>query len=295
MYKTMFYHRTICITALEIIGSQIIPCTPHSPTTENCKNLFYLIPFKTKKHLHFKYNVYREMSNGSENLNSTAPNNMHHTVDQISYVGSSLNKNYLDSYRGSPAHTTMTMMATSINSTTISTAGLLTTTQTTLAKSQQNVNSQSQQPQLQQLLTNSIKNTPQLQINDVGLTNQNAERLQQLQENNINSSNNLNSSNAPLISSNGQKGQLSTASPAMLMSSVLRSQLEELKHLPQQLGTNLLSSNEQQICKVFNLPPTTYLSLKTLLLSGAPVPSNNLSPVENSLRKYFIKVGWLSH
>lgn len=226
------------------------------------------------------------MSNGSENSNSTAPNNMHHTADQISYAGSSLNKNYLDSYRGSPAHTTMTMMATSINSTTtISTAGLL----TTLAKSQQNVNSQSQQPQLQQLLTNSIKNTPQLQINDVGLTNQNAERLQQLQENNINSS------NAPLTSSNGQKGQLSTASPAMPMSSVLRSQLEELKHLPQQLGTNLLSSNEQQICKVFNLPPTTYLSLKTVLLSGAPVPSNNLSPVENSLRKYFIKVGWLSH
>lgn len=237
------------------------------------------------------------MSNGSENSNSTAPNSMHHTADQISYAGSSLNKNYLDSYRGSPAHTTMTMMAPSINSTiTTPTAGLLTTTQTTLVKSQQNTNSQSQQPQLQQLLTNSMKNTPQLQINDVGLTNQNAEKLQQLQENNIsNSNNNLNDSNPPQIPSSDQKGQLSTASPTMPMSDVLRSQLDELKHLPQPLGTNLLSSNEQQLCKVFNLPPTTYLSLKTVLLSGAPVAATNLSPVESSLRKYFIKVGWLSH
>lgn len=213
---------------------------------------------------------------------------MHHTGDQISYVASSLNKNYLDSYRGSPAHTTMTTMATAVmNSTTTTTLpGLLTTTTTptSLIKSQQITSSHSQ-PHLQQLLTSSMKNSaPQLQINDVALvTNQNVEKLQE------------NSNNLTQLPPSGQKGQQSIALPATPMSSILRSQLEELKHLPQPLGTSLLSSNEQQLCKMFNLPPTSYLSLKTILLSGAPVSSNNLTPVESSLRKYFIKVGWLSH
>lgn len=209
---------------------------------------------------------------------------MHHTGDQISYVGSSLNKNYLDSYRGSPAHTTMTTtMATAANSISTPATGLLTTSQQTpLMKLHQNVNHNhnNQQPHLQQLLTGSAKNTPQLQISEPGvLANQNVEK----QENNSQ------------LTLNGQKGQQSTVSPVTPMSSILCSQLEELKHLTQPLGTNLLSNNEQQLCKLFNLPPTTYLSLKTLLLSGAPVSSNSLSPVENSLRKYFIKVGWLSH
>ncbi|XP_037811685.1 transcriptional adapter 2B isoform X2 [Lucilia sericata] len=230
-----------------------------------------------------------EMSNGNENSNSIAPNNMHHTGDQISYVGSSLNRNYLDSYRGSPAHTTMTTtMVTAINSTTTPAAGLLTTQPTTtMMKTQTNAN-QNQQLHLQQLLTASTKNAPQLQINDIVLTNQNVERLPLIQEN-------INSNPTTQMNSNGQRGQQSTASPAMPMSNILRSQLDELKHLTQPLGMNLLSSNEQQLCKVFNLPPTTYISLKTLFLSGAPVATNNLSPVESSLRKYFIKVGWLSH
>lgn len=212
---------------------------------------------------------------------------MHHTGDQISYVGSSLNKSYLDSYRGLPAHTmTTTTMAAAVNSITTPAAGPLTTNNQTLMKISNTNTNHNQQPQLQSLLTGLAKNAPQLQINDVMLANQNVERPPQLQENNNNATQSI---------SNGQKGQQPIGSPVMPMSSFLRSQLDELKHLTQPLGSHLLSNNEQQLCKVFNLQPTTYLSLKTLLLSGAPVASNNLSPVESSLRKYFIKVGWLSH
>uniref|UniRef100_A0A034VMW6 Transcriptional adapter 2B n=3 Tax=Bactrocera dorsalis TaxID=27457 RepID=A0A034VMW6_BACDO len=145
-------------------------------------------------------------------------------------------------------------------------AGTMSTTKLT------NGNPQPLIPIQQYTTTMGVKNqqTPQLQINDVAVNEK--QHLQQLllQENN-----NLDIKTLP-------------------MSSILRAQLDELKHLPQPLGTDLLSTNEQQVCKDFNLPPTTYLSLKTCLLSGAPVV-NNLSPVENSLRKYFVKVGWLSH
>lgn len=72
----------------------------------------------------------------------------------------------------------------------------------------------------------------------------------------------------------------------------LRSQLEELKHLPQPLGSSLLSHNELDLCKKHNITPTTYLSMKTVCLSGAPSLG---SPMETSLRKFFIKCGWLSH
>jgi len=76
------------------------------------------------------------------------------------------------------------------------------------------------------------------------------------------------------------------------MSLKLRTQLEELKHLPQPLGSDLLSHNELDLCKKHNITPTTYLSVKTVCLSGAPSLG---SPMETSLRKFFIKCGWLSH
>lgn len=224
----------------------------------------------------------RELPNASENQNSTVLNNMPHTGDQTSYVVSSHSKNYLDSYRGSPAHTTISMASvTGINAMPISTS---LTTQTPLMKSQLNIN----QPHLQQLLSGSLKNPLQLQINDVATTqNQNVERYQ-LQPQEVHNS-------IIQMHSNAQKGHQLTQLQATPMSSILRAQLEELKQLPQPLGTSLLTSNEQHLCKIFNLAPTTYLSLKALLLSGAPIAPNNMSPVENSLRKYFIKVGWLSH
>lgn len=76
------------------------------------------------------------------------------------------------------------------------------------------------------------------------------------------------------------------------MSYILRSQLDELKRLPEPLGSNLLTHNELDVCKKHNITPTTYLSLKTVCLSGAPPLG---SPMEISLRKFFIKCGWLSH
>ncbi|XP_073814224.1 transcriptional adapter 2B isoform X2 [Musca autumnalis] len=223
-----------------------------------------------------------ELANANESPNSIAPNNMPHTGDQISYGVSSHNKNYLDSYRVSPAHTTTSMASGAGMNSMLTTTPLI-----PLMKSHLNSN----QPHLQQLLTVSVKNPPQLQVNDVAIIqSQNTEKSHLQQQLEI--QNTMMTQQTP---ANGQKGLQLTQSPATPMSSILRAQLDELKQLPQPLGTNLLSTNEQQICNVFNLPPTSYLSLKTLLLSGAPVTSSNLSPVESSIRKYFIKVGWLSH
>ncbi|XP_011197356.1 transcriptional adapter 2B isoform X1 [Bactrocera dorsalis] len=202
-----------------------------------------------------------ELSNGGEaHLNSIASRNTLHTGDLTSSGALLHNRNYLDSCRESSVHTTISQAGMIVG------AGTMSTTKLT------NGNPQPLIPIQQYTTTMGVKNqqTPQLQINDVAVNEK--QHLQQLllQENN-----NLDIKTLP-------------------MSSILRAQLDELKHLPQPLGTDLLSTNEQQVCKDFNLPPTTYLSLKTCLLSGAPVV-NNLSPVENSLRKYFVKVGWLSH
>lgn len=197
---------------------------------------------------------------------------MHLIADPTCSVGLLHNKNSLDSYRGSSAHTTTT-----------STVAVVATTITTKSTGQQ----LQQQLQLLQPVADIVKN--QQQYNDVPIiANLIAEKQQQLQENN----NNIIQNNLEQIGTKITQQQQQSYTPPV--SSILRAQLDEFKHLPQPLGSNLLSSNEQHICKVFNLSPTTYLSLKTVMLSGAPV-SSNMSPVENSVRKYFIKAGWLSH
>lgn len=76
------------------------------------------------------------------------------------------------------------------------------------------------------------------------------------------------------------------------MSNILQNQLQ-IQNL-QHLGENLLSSNEIQLCSSLNLPPTRYITLKTILLSGVPISVNN-SSTEASIRKYLIKGGWLGH
>ncbi|XP_036324252.1 transcriptional adapter 2B isoform X1 [Rhagoletis pomonella] len=215
-----------------------------------------------------------EMLNGSEaSLNSIASRNTHHTGDLISSGALLHNRNYSDSCRESSVHTTISPAGMIVG------VGMMNTTMTATKLSNGNLQPLAATPQHSTML---IKNQqpPQLQINDVAVNEK--QQLHQLlfQENNNNCNNfDLKAQHSPTT---------------VAMSNILRAQLDELKHLPQPLGSNLLSSNEQQVCKDFNLPPTTYLSLKTLLLSGAPLV-NNLSPVENSLRKYFIKVGWLSH
>ncbi|CAD6993269.1 transcriptional adapter 2B isoform X1 [Ceratitis capitata] len=210
-----------------------------------------------------------ELSNGSEaNPSSIVLRNTLHTGDLTSSGASLHNRNYLDSCRESSALTTISQAGM------IAGAGMMTTKLS-------NGNLQQLLPIQQQQYTTmmAIKNQqpPQLQINDVVVGEK--QNLQQLLLQESNNNIDIKPQHSPVTVS---------------MSNILRAQLDELKHLPQPLGSNLLSTNEQQVCKDFNLPPTTYLSLKTVLLSGAPLV-NNLSPIENSLRKYFVKVGWLSH
>lgn len=58
-------------------------------------------------------------------------------------------------------------------------------------------------------------------------------------------------------------------------------------------GGPLLSSNEIKLCTSLNLPPTRYITLKTVLLSGASL--NNIpTPQENFIKKYLMRAGWLS-
>ncbi|TDG49088.1 hypothetical protein AWZ03_004573 [Drosophila navojoa] len=97
---------------------------------------------------------------------------------------------------------------------------------------------------------------------------------------------------AAAASNSSAEEQLQQQQQPPSMSQILRSQLDELKRLPQPLGSNLLTHNELDLCKKHNITPTTYLSFKTVCLSGAPSLG---SPMEISLRKFFIKCGWLSH
>lgn len=76
-------------------------------------------------------------------------------------------------------------------------------------------------------------------------------------------------------------------------------QQQQMHHQQQQQqavrpGENLLTTNEIQLCSSLNLPPTQYITLKTVLLSGAPITSSS-SIIENSIRKYLINAGWLTH
>lgn len=85
----------------------------------------------------------------------------------------------------------------------------------------------------------------------------------------------------------------------------------------QQPGANMLSHNEIKLCSSLNLPPTRYITLKTVLLSGSdhsyaikqepPTASGGdagkgagvgagaagSSHIE-SIKKYLTKAGWLA-
>ncbi|GAB0087645.1 Transcriptional adapter [Sergentomyia squamirostris] len=66
--------------------------------------------------------------------------------------------------------------------------------------------------------------------------------------------------------------------------------------LTTQPGGNLLSSNELKLCATLNLPPTRYITLKTVLLSGARSAIDiKVSPLEHCVREYLMKAGWLSN
>jgi transcriptional adapter 2-beta len=58
-----------------------------------------------------------------------------------------------------------------------------------------------------------------------------------------------------------------------------------------QLGATLLSFNEVQLCSSLNLPPSKYLTIKTVLLSNAKIVE--MDPMEKKIRKHLIQAGWL--
>lgn len=50
-----------------------------------------------------------------------------------------------------------------------------------------------------------------------------------------------------------------------------------------------------QICSTLNLPPTTYITMKTVMLSGCDQMHRQLSsPIEQKIRNYLTKSGWIS-
>ncbi|XP_034113743.1 transcriptional adapter 2B isoform X1 [Drosophila albomicans] len=223
------------------------------------------------------------LSGAEASSSSIAPRSMHHIGDPTCSGALLPSRNYLDSYRTSSAATTtmlpttmsnmgmgigmgmgMTMdsaiTATAATSTATMTAAQANLPQSTAAAAAAAAAKSNNNQQLQQ------------QLLQGGVKQQQQQQFQQ-------SEHAAGSSNSP-------------EEQPVSMSYVLRTQLEELKRLPQPLGSNLLTNNELDVCKKHNITPTTYLSLKTVCLSGAPSLG---SPMETSLRKFFIKCGWLSH
>lgn len=228
---------------------------------------------------------------------------MHHIGDPTSSVALLPSRSYLDSYRTSSAATTTmqptTTMTTSTMMTTMGTTGgkmamgmgmggtmtmtmdsasAITATAATSGATMTAVQSTSLQPQLPTAAAKGNNNQ------------QHQQQQQQLQSSGVKSQQQQ-QQNEPVAGAVGSHNP-TPDDPPPSMSYILRTQLDELKRLPQPLGSNLLSNNELDVCKKHNITPTTYLSLKTVCLSGAPSLG---SPMEISLRKFFIKCGWLSH
>jgi hypothetical protein len=61
---------------------------------------------------------------------------------------------------------------------------------------------------------------------------------------------------------------------------------------PMLLGSELLSRSENQICSSMNLPPTKFLTIKTVLLSN-PKLGENIQPTEKVILKHLAKAGWI--
>lgn len=250
------------------------------PSAESQKGVSAVNGFSKINHVSKLKNTYSEPLSGAEaSSSSIAPRSMHHIGDPTSSVALLPSRNYLDSYRTSSAATTtmqpttmMTMPTTmgKMGGTMTMDSAAITATAATSGATMTAV--QSNQPQLPTAAAKGNQPHQQQQLLSGGVKSQ------------------LHQQNEP-VAAGGSHNPNEEQSP-MSMSYVLRTQLDELKRLPQPLGSNLLSNNELDVCKKHNITPTTYLSLKTVCLSGAPSLG---SPMEISLRKFFIKCGWLSH
>ncbi|CAO1432361.1 unnamed protein product [Diamesa serratosioi] len=62
---------------------------------------------------------------------------------------------------------------------------------------------------------------------------------------------------------------------------------------PMKLGADLLTFNEKQLCSSYNLPPTRFFTIKTVLLSGGAQPTNDSA--EKQIKKYLVKSGWMKN
>lgn len=89
--------------------------------------------------------------------------------------------------------------------------------------------------------------------------------------------------------------------------------IQQQQQQQQPPGANMLSMNEIRLCSSLNLPPTRYITLKTVLLSGSDhsyaikqepsemvkgvlgAGSNNANSSHiDSIKKYLTKAGWLA-
>ena len=63
--------------------------------------------------------------------------------------------------------------------------------------------------------------------------------------------------------------------------------------IPYNLESLLISKNLKffQLCSSLNLPPTRYITIKTVLLSNSKI--NDMDPVEKRIKKHLIQAGWL--
>jgi len=57
------------------------------------------------------------------------------------------------------------------------------------------------------------------------------------------------------------------------------------------LGAALLSFNETQLCSSLNLPPTRYLTIKTVLLSNPKLA--DIEPAEKVIHSFLSNSGWV--
>lgn len=60
---------------------------------------------------------------------------------------------------------------------------------------------------------------------------------------------------------------------------------------PMLLGSELLSRSENKICSTMNLPPTKYLTIKTVLLSNPKI--SDIEPTEKVILKHLSNAGWI--
>lgn len=82
-----------------------------------------------------------------------------------------------------------------------------------------------------------------------------------------------------------------TAGPAYCDASSSSKSSSDNQPVDPMLGGHLLSFNESQLCSTLNIPPTRYLTIKTVLLSNPKL--NETDPAEKLVLKHLSTSGWV--